>query len=302
MSECKGEKNLMRADRYNIGDNYYINIDHIKIYVDHDNKRGKIIDTNNISIQTIKKIIYYLSKQSVDKIICYCDIKVFGIFIKAGFEVEGKIEGYFRGEDAFCMSYFISDERRICNDFSEKDSIIKKCLDIKNTFINVINTDFKYCIRNATEGDIQEMIKLFSIVFSTYPSPIYDEDFLRQTMNRKVLYKLAVHDGKIIGVASADMNKENLNAEITDCATHPDYRGKGILSSIIYSLEIDLKKKGFITLYSLSRAINPSINFVLSKHNYKFTGRMIENCNICGAFEDMNIWVKNINTFSKDNI
>lgn len=64
------------------------------------------------------------------------------------------------------------------------------------------------------------MVKLFSTVFSTYPSPVYDEEFLKETMNEKVLYKVAVYDGKIIGIASADMDKENLNAEITDCATY----------------------------------------------------------------------------------
>lgn len=292
----------MRADRYNVCENYYINIDHMKIYVDHDNKRGKIIYINNISLITIKKIIYYLSKQSIDKIICNCDIKSSKILVKAGFELEGKIEGYFKGEDAFCMSYFISNERRICYDFANKNLIIKKCLEVKHSFANFRKTEFKYCIRNATEDDIKEMINLFSTVFSTYPSHIYDEDFLKQTMKEKVLYKVAVHDGKIIGVASADMDKENLNAEITDCATHPDYRGKGILSSIIFSLESDLRKRDFITLYSLSRAINPSINFVLSKHNYEFSGRMVKNCNICGDFEDMNIWVKNINTSLKNNI
>ena len=55
------------------------------------------------------------------------------------------------------------------------------------------------------------------------------------------------------------------------------------VANIIYSLELDLKKKGFITLYSLSRAINPGVNVVLSKHNYKFTDRLVNNCNICGT-------------------
>jgi putative beta-lysine N-acetyltransferase len=154
--------------------------------------------------------------------------------------------------------------------------------------------NLEYTIRNATDADINEMIKLFSTVFSTYPSPIYDEEYLKQTMNKKVLYKVAVYEGKIVSVAAADMDNENLNAEITDCATYPTYGGKGILSNIIHSLEYNLKSKGFITLYSLSRAINPSINFALSKHNYSYAGGLVNNCNICGTFEDMNIWVKNI--------
>lgn len=285
----------MRADRCSLINNYYARIDRTKIYVDYTNKRVKIIDLNNISVQNLKRIIHFSSREHLGKITCNCDSENFEIFVEAGFSSEGKINGYFKGKDAFCMSYFISSDRKNCSNFSKKELLVKQCLDVRNKFIHRGDKSI-YCIRNANEKDIKEMVKLFSAVFSTYPSPVYDEEFLKETMNEKVLYKIAVYNGKIIAIASADMDKENLNAEITDCATYPDYRGKGILSNIIYSLELDLKAKGFLTLYSLSRAINPGINIVLSKHNYNFAGRLVNNCNICGTFEDMNIWVKNINT------
>ncbi|AOR23388.1 putative beta-lysine N-acetyltransferase [Clostridium taeniosporum] len=275
--------------------NYYTNINDTKIYVDYINKRVKIIDLNNISIENIKKIIHFSLKENLSKILCNSNVECLKTFFQAGFDLEGKIEGYFKGKDAFLISYFVNNNRRFYNNIDKKNLILDKCLDLKNTYkYNSNNT--AYHIRNANENDIEEMIKLFSNVFSTYPSPVYDEEFLRQTMNKKVLYKVATDNDKIIAIASADMDKENLNAEITDCATDPEYRGKGLLSDIVYLLELDLKDKGFIALYSLARAINPGINFVLSKHNYKFRGKLINNCNICGNFEDMNVWVKNINT------
>lgn len=282
----------MKSDNYK-NNNYYTNIDHTKIYVDLTNKRIKIVDTNNITVQNLKRIIHFSSKLHLGKIICYCDVESSEIFSDAGFKSEGKIDGFFKGKDALCMSYFITSSREVCTNFVEKNSLVKKCSDVRNTFITR-HSNLNYTIRNANKNDIKEMIKLFSTVFSTYPSPIYDEEFLRETMNKKVLYKVAIYDGKIISTASADMDLENLNAEITDCATYPAYGGNGALSNIIHSLECDLKARGFMTLYSLSRAINPSINYVLSKHNYTFTGRMVNNCHICGTYEDMNIWVKNI--------
>ncbi|WP_026889437.1 putative beta-lysine N-acetyltransferase [Clostridium beijerinckii] len=285
----------MRASRCELNNTFYAKIDRTKILVDLPNKRIKIIDLNAISMQNLKRIIYFASKQHLSKIICNCDTKSFETFINAGFNSEGKINGYFKGNDAFCMSYFISSDRKVCSNFARKELLIKECHNVRNTYAHQKN-NLGYLIRNATKNDIKEMIDLFSTVFLTYPSPIYDEEYLKQTMNDKVLYKVAIYNGKIIGIASADMNKENLNAEITDCATHPSYRGKGILSNIIYSLECDLKTKGFLCLYSLSRSINPSINLVLSKHNYNFAGRLVNNCNICGTFEDMNLWVKNINS------
>ncbi|MBW6410731.1 putative beta-lysine N-acetyltransferase [Clostridium weizhouense] len=285
----------MSINNCKINKNYYITIDDINLYVDYTNKRIKIIDFNNISIKNIKNIMSFCIQENLSKILCNTDIENLKFFFEAGFDLEGKIEGYFKGKDAFLMSYFINNKRRIYNNIDEKNLILNKCLDLENTYNNNINNS-AYDIRDANENDIKEIVKLFSNVFSTYPSPVYDEEFLRQTMNKKVLYKVATDNGKVIAIASADMDKKNLNAEITDCATYPEYRGKGILSNIVHLLELDLKSKGFIALYSLARSINPGINFVLSKHNYKFRGKLINNCNICGNFEDMNVWVKNINT------
>lgn len=285
----------MKLTNYKSSNNYSAIIDRTKVYMDFSNKRAKIINTDNISVQNLKRIIHYCAKQHLGKVICNCESESSTLFHDAGFKLEGKINGYFKGKDALCMSYFIDTEREFCSNFSQKESLIRECIDKKSIFKNY-NNNFEVLIRNANENDIDEMIKLFSTVFSSYPSPIYDKNFIKETMNQKVLYKVAVYNGKIVSIASADMDKENLNAEITDCATYPDYSNKGILSGIIYSLECNLRANGFMTLYSLSRAINPSINFVLSRHNYIFTGRMVNNCNICGTLEDMNIWVKQLKT------
>lgn len=287
---------LIKNFQSNIKNNYYTVIDNTKICVDNVSERVKIFNSGDISIESLKKIIYFASSQQMGKIICNSDIANSELLIEAGFCVEGKIDGFFKGKDALCMSYFIDSKRKVSIDSAKKDILIDQSLNIHNTYTKNSNNIPAYSIRTATPKDIDQIIELFSTVFSTYPSPVYEEDFLKETMNGKVLYKVAVLEGKIIGIASADMDTDNLNAEITDCATYPEHRGEGILSNIIYQLEEDLKKMNFITLYSLSRSINPGINMVLSKHNYKYTGRLINNCNICGAFEDMNIWTKNINS------
>ena len=285
----------MKNSRCNIENNYYTTIDNTKIYLDNVNKRVKILDHSMISIQTLERIIYFAAKNDAGKIICNSDLMNSKLFIEAGFCTEGIIDGFFKGKDAFCMSYFVDSERKISTETEQKDKLIKQCLKIQNSYTVGSNNMPSYSIRTATSKDVGEMVELFSTVFMTYPTPVYNEDYLIKTMNEKILYKVAVLEGKIVGIASADMDIDNLNAEMTDCATYPEHRGKGILSNIIDQLEEELKNKNFITLYSLSRAINPGINMVLSKHNYQYKGRLINNCNICGEFEDMNIWIKNIN-------
>lgn len=280
----------MNRDRCKLNNNYYTTIDHTKIYVNYHNKHIRIINFNTISVQNLKKIIHFASKEYLSKVICNCDIKFFEYFVDVGFQLEGKIDSYFKGRDAFIMSYFISINKIKHSNHENRELLLKQNLNTKNKFVYNVN-NLKYFIRDANKNDIKQMIALFSKCSSL----IYNEEYLKKTMNETVLYKVAVDNDKIICIASANMDKKNLNAEITTCITDPNYMDKGILSDIIHFLELDLKRKKFITVYSLSRAINPTINFVLNKHNYKFRGRLINNCNIYGNFEDMNIWVKIIN-------
>lgn len=284
----------MKKFQCDIENDCYITIDTIKIYLDNVNKRVKILDSSNISIQALEKIIDFSTLNQAGKIIGNCNLSNLKIFTEAGFCIEGKIAGFFKGKDAYCLSYFIDSKRKIAANSVEEDMLINQCLKIHGKYIARGSNTLPYRIRTATQRDIGEIVALFSTVFSTYPTPVYDEDYLSQTMNGKILYKVAELEGKIIGIASADMDIENLNAEMTDCATYSEYRGKGVLSNIINELELELKNRNFITLYSLSRAINIGVNMVLCKHEYKYAGRLINNCNICGAFEDMNIWTKNI--------
>ena len=267
----------------------------VKFYLDETNKRVKIGSRKSVPVKDLEAIIKFASEHGAGKVLCNCLKDELGVFYDAGFILEGKIEGFFRGDSAYCMSCFICDQRKQNHNHEDENAIIGKCLAVKGTY-EYNEKDFKYIIRDAGEQDINDIVALFSEVFSTYPTPVYDEEYIRDTMNGKILYKVAVCDGKIIGMASADLDCKNLNAEITDCATHPEFRGKGILSNIIYFLEQDLRRKGYITLYSLARAVNPGVNIALSKHDYKFKGRMVNNCNICGSFEDMNIWVKGLKT------
>ena len=273
--------------------NCYFTIDTVNIYLDNINKRVKIFDSDSITIQTLEKIKDFASVNQAGKIIGNTVLPHVKLFTQAGFCIEGKIDGFFKGTDAYCVSCFMDSKRKIPDNPEQKDKIIAQCL-MSDCRHPAGSSNLPYSIRTAAQRDIGEIAALFSTVFSTYPTPVYDEEYIRQTMNGKILYKVAESEGKIIGIASADMDMDNRNAEMTDCATYPEYRGKGVLSNIIYELESELKNRDFITLYSLSRAVNTGINKVLCKHQYKYRGRLINNCNICGAFEDMNIWIKMI--------
>ncbi|AHF08753.1 putative beta-lysine N-acetyltransferase [Dehalobacter restrictus] len=279
----------MNTDQDNFK-NQYINISDIDIYVDYRNKRLKILSHSLLSELIIKEIIDYAKKENLGKIIVNCHKHQINIFEECGFVAEGVIDGFFQGEDATCMSLFL-DKRRENSLYEEKENrIIDYC--VKNTNRFELTKNKNYTMRQAVPDDIPQMIQLFQAVFETYPTPIFSREYLQKVMRDHVLFMVAEEERKIISIASADLDKQHMNAEITDCATNPKYRGRNILSELIFQLETHLKRNGFVTAYSLSRAKNLGINKSLSKLGYIYRGRLINNCNISGGYEDMNIWVK----------
>ena len=120
-------------------------------------------------------------------------------------------------------------------------------------------------------------------------------------MERNVLYR-AVKDetGRIVSAASAEVDDKHSNAELTDCATEPEQRGKGLMFHILSALEADLRERGIMTAYSLARARSVGMNRVFHRLRHEYSGRLVNNCDIYGQFEDMNIWVKRLDRRSGD--
>lgn len=273
--------------------NYYTMINGVNVYVDYYSSRLKVVDNTEISKNKILDIINFARKENLGKVIANCTVQMLKPYIGAGFIIEGYISGFLRGEDAYFVSYYISETRSSSILVSEEDEILRKIYMKKNCLNR--KTDIDLIIRNAGLEDIPQMIRLFTATFKTYPSPVFNSQYLKKVINNKVIFKVALHENKIISIASADMDILNLNAEITDCATYENFRGKGVLSCLVKELEQDLIAKGFYTAYSLSRASNPGINSVFNKLHYKYCGRLNNNCYICGSLEDMNIWAKKLN-------
>ncbi|MFZ3130216.1 MAG: putative beta-lysine N-acetyltransferase [Desulfosporosinus sp.] len=280
----------MNTVQNNRQENYSTSLSGVELYVDYINERLKIINYSCISTEIINEIVSYARQKKLGKIISNCPERLLTPFMDCDFVIEGNIDSFFHGEDATCISYFLDRRRNKSVHENEENRIIEYCVHDAKEFTSIENKNYK--VRRAVQTDIPQMIKLFSAVFETYPSPVFSRDYLQKVMHEQVLFMVAEEKGKIISIASADMDKYYMNAEITDCATYSGYRGRNILSELIYRLEAELKHTGFVTAYSLSRAKNIGINKSLSKLGYRYRGRLANNCHICGGYEDMNIWVK----------
>jgi hypothetical protein len=48
------------------------------------------------------------------------------------------------------------------------------------------------------------------------------------------------------------------------------------------------------TAYTIARAASPGINITFARQGYRYGGRLINNTNISGRIESMNIWYKSM--------
>ncbi len=89
------------------------------------------------------------------------------------------------------------------------------------------------------------MSKVYREVFPSYPFPIHDPEYLRETMKRHIDYFIVRHGQNIIALSSAEMDQQSKNVEMTDFATLPQYRKQGIAQKLLHEMERNIKEKTF---------------------------------------------------------
>ena len=214
-------------------------------------------------------------------------------FQQLGFEKEAIIKDYYPNDDAVSMAYYLNKERKEMIDRSKEERIINKLIK-EGTIDNNDDLPADYKFKIAAKDDLNNLAELYDKVFESYPYPINEVDYLQQMWAENVIYALIYDGNDLVAAASAETVPEERNAEMTDFATLPDYRGQGLASYLLYELEQLLRKKDYNCLYTIARAKVEGVNKIFSRAGYEYTGRLIQNCNIAGGLEDMNLWCKTI--------
>ncbi|MGE4489803.1 MAG: putative beta-lysine N-acetyltransferase [Kiritimatiellales bacterium] len=212
-------------------------------------------------------------------------------FIEGDYRREGTIPTFYSGKtDAAFLGKFIDPTREITPQRGEIERIITLAQSKNGRAAGPLPEG--YTLRTATEDDAEELAAVYEQVFESYPFPIQDPNYLIETMRNHVCYFVAEKDGKIAAAASGEMDKENRNAEMTDFATLPDHLGRGLAVHLLKFMEPEMKKRGIATLYTIARAVSPGMNITFSKCGYTFGGTLINNTQISGAIESMNLWYR----------
>lgn len=265
------------------------------IFFDYYNRRLKVLSYEATDYPALLERLAWLAEQNdFDKIFFKAKKDDWQVFLAHGYMLEGILKYYFHGEDAYVLSKFRTTARVTSEHLIEESDLIEELTkDPPQKQVKPLPQG--YSLFRCTSEHIPQLVQLYRRVFETYPSPLTHPDYILATMERNVLYRgIADENGDLVSAASGEVDDKHSNAEMTDCATHPSQRGKSLMFHILTALEEDLRERGIITAYTLARARSVGMNRVFHRLGYEYSGRLVNNCDIYGQFEDMNIWVRKL--------
>jgi putative beta-lysine N-acetyltransferase len=212
-------------------------------------------------------------------------------FADLGFRPEARIPGFFEGtEDAVFLGLYLDRNRRQAPDREQIDEV--RAIAEAKAPTPAPRPTADLVLRRCRPQDIPDMAPLYGQVFATYPFPIASPAFLAETMASHVVYFGIWEDGQLVALSSAETDREARNVEMTDFATLPDHRGNGYARMLLTRMETAMRKEGICTAYTIARAISPGMNVTFARQGYEFGGCLVNNTNICGRIESMNIWYR----------
>ncbi len=233
-------------------------------------------------------------KEGYTKIFTKIQSEALPAFILSGYHIEAYVPRFYNGEtDCVMASKFMDESRR-----QAPEEELKLFFDLLHSPAennHPANPPEGLNMKKLEESDAGAVSEVFKRVFETYPFPVHDSGYILETMqNDEARYFGVWDDQKLIGVSTAETDFTNRNAEMTDFAVLPEYRGKNLAFHLLAFMEQEMKAAGIITAYTIARLKEPGMNKTFIKAGYKYSGTLVNNTNIGGSIESMNIFYKQL--------
>ena len=213
-------------------------------------------------------------------------------FAEAGYDIEARVPGFYKGKMAalFLSRFLVKHRRRSTS--RERNARVMAACEVKTSDETHLPLPEGYVCKQCRETDVESIAALYREVFPTYPFPIHDPDYIRETMHTHVIYFGIWHDNRLVALSSAEMDQPAQNVEMTDFATRPEHRGMGFATLLLGRMEKAMARRKMATAYTIARSRSFGMNVTFARMGYRMGGRLLNNTNIGGGFEDMNVWHK----------
>lgn len=254
-----------------------------RVYIMHLEKE----DLPELLDEVLKLTVEYAYTKIFAKVPASCSMA----FRAQGFQTEAFIPAMINGrEDVMFMSLFTSQERAQID--AEPWHIFEDVL-INKEITPFVET-VQHPIQCLTSADTTKLAALYKDTFDSYPFPIFDPAYLEQTMQENISYYGIYQGDQLIAAASSEKDEVWKSVEMTDFAVSKTHRGQKLANYLLSYMENEMQKEGFHCLFTIARLHEPAMNVTFMKSGYQYSGTLINNTNIAGKIESMNILYKNL--------
>jgi putative beta-lysine N-acetyltransferase len=218
-----------------------------------------------------------------------------GRFVDAGYAVEATIprDDAAGGPIAF-VSHFLDAHRAVNRQEKETASCLRLAETLAHRPVGPLPDGLT--LREATASDLPALAALYRTVFPSYPFPIHDPGYLAEILSSHVRFFLVLGDGQLLAASSAEQDETWKMVEMTDFATLPDARGRGLASHLLAAMERAMRAAGLPLAYTIARSLSPGMNITFAKAGYQLAGTLVNNTQISGSIQNMNVWYKSLST------
>jgi len=243
-------------------------------------------------ISLIEILEAFLMSNKYDKFFAKIPASQLPLFLNLNFQIEARVPRMYRGiEDGFFVSKFYSLERTMPeHDAMEYFSQLLKC----QNNISPKSKCNSLPVEILKKEDASEMADLFKQVFDTYPFPIFDLEYIKESMDNDVVFFGIKINNTLCAISSAEIDVKHQFAEMTDFATLPEARGKGLSKQLLEAMEKEMLNRCIKTVYTIARLKSVAMNKTFLRAGYIYSGTLVKNTNISGGIESMNVHYKNI--------
>jgi beta-lysine N6-acetyltransferase len=245
---------------------------------------------------TLRALDELAAKEGYTKIFVKVPGSLTGIFESHGYLTEATIPAFFNGnEDLVFMAQFLDPRRQEmpAAQTSHILGVISACYTPEQQRKESPLPEGVH-IRRATLQEGEGLAAFYRGVFTSYPFPIDDPAYIRATMEKNIRYFVAIAGERIVAAASCELDTDTLSTEMTDFATSPAYRGQGIPPHLLRAMEAEARREKVRVAYTIARAASYPVNAIFARAGYEFAGTLVNNTNICGSLESMNVWYRRL--------
>jgi len=257
-----------------------------------DNDRVYLMELNDADMPDLLARINDLAEQeNYGKIFAKLPAGWAETFAADGFRTEALVPDFFKnGADGHFMAKYLDPARADDPREQEIERILAISRDTpRRPDIEVAD---EYSFRRCTLDDCDAMAERYGTIFTSYPFPVDDPNFLATTMAEHVIYFGVWQGDELVALASAEQYRRGGHVEMTDFLTVPEHRRQGLAGYLLAAMDRELRKRGLAVAYTIARALSVGINVTFARAGYRHAGTLINNTQICGNIESMQVWYK----------